>query len=76
VEDWSCALLSEPEPVLREQLSVFAGGWTLEAAEAVFDPADTKSEQRGEARGLVFETLGRLIDKSIVMTEQTGTETR
>jgi tetratricopeptide (TPR) repeat protein len=33
--DWSHALLSEPERVLLRRLSVFAGGWTLEAAEAV-----------------------------------------
>jgi non-specific serine/threonine protein kinase len=33
--DWSHDLLSEPEQVLLRRLSVFAGGWTLEAAEAV-----------------------------------------
>jgi predicted ATPase len=33
--DWSWDLLSEPERVLLRRLSVFAGGWTLEAAEAV-----------------------------------------
>jgi len=33
--DWSYDLLSEPEQVLLRRLSVFAGGWTLEAAEAV-----------------------------------------
>jgi predicted ATPase/DNA-binding SARP family transcriptional activator len=33
--DWSYALLSEPERQLLRCLSVFAGGWTLEAAETV-----------------------------------------
>ena len=33
--DWSYALLSEPERLLLARLSVFAGGWTLEAAEGV-----------------------------------------
>ncbi len=33
--DWSYDLLSEPERALLQRLAVFAGGWTLEAAEAV-----------------------------------------
>jgi predicted ATPase len=33
--DWSYDLLEESEQVLLRRLSVFAGGWTLEAAEAV-----------------------------------------
>ncbi len=33
--DWSYDLLSEKEKTLLRRLSVFAGGWTLEAAEAV-----------------------------------------
>lgn len=33
--DWFYDLLSEPEQLLRRRLSVFAGGWSLEAAEQV-----------------------------------------
>jgi predicted ATPase/DNA-binding SARP family transcriptional activator len=33
--DWSYGLLSETEQMLLRRLSVFAGGWTLSAAEAV-----------------------------------------
>jgi predicted ATPase len=33
--DWSYGLLTEEEQTLLRRLSVFAGGWTLEAAEAV-----------------------------------------
>ncbi len=35
VLDWSYTLLSPPEQALLRRLAVFAGGWTLEAAEAV-----------------------------------------
>ncbi|MDQ2692060.1 MAG: helix-turn-helix domain-containing protein, partial [Chloroflexota bacterium] len=35
--DWSWGLLSEPEQIFMRQLSVFAGGWTLEAAEVVWE---------------------------------------
>src|SRR5205085_951402 len=33
--DWSHSLLTESERVLLRRLAVFAGGWTLEAAETV-----------------------------------------
>ena len=33
--DWSWSLLTDPEKVFLRQLSVFAGGWTLESAQAV-----------------------------------------
>jgi predicted ATPase/DNA-binding SARP family transcriptional activator/DNA-binding CsgD family transcriptional regulator len=57
--DWSYALLSEPERVLFGRLSVFAGGWTLEAAEAV-----------GSGEGEVLDPLSRLVDKSLVAVEE------
>ena len=33
--DWDYDLLSAPERAVLQRLSVFAGGWTLEAAEAI-----------------------------------------
>jgi predicted ATPase/class 3 adenylate cyclase len=54
--DWSFDLLSEEERSMLCQLSVFAGGWTLEAAEAVCEC------EPGEGADL----LGRLVDKSLV----------
>jgi non-specific serine/threonine protein kinase len=64
--DWSHELLTEPEKRLFGQLSVFAGGWTLEAAEAVGAGA-------GLEGGEVLDLLSRLVDKSLVVAEA-GTE--
>jgi predicted ATPase/DNA-binding SARP family transcriptional activator len=64
--DWSYDLLSEPERALLRRLSVFAGGFTLEAAEAV-----GAGEHADEMD--VLELLGHLVDKSMVSLEkQTG----
>ncbi len=57
--DWSWDLLTEPERCTLAQLSVFEGGFTLEAAQAVVDLSGT-----GEA--WVFDTLLSLVDKSLV----------
>jgi len=47
--DWSYDLLSEPERRLLARLSIFAGGWTLEAAEAVC-AEEEKKELKQETR--------------------------
>ena len=60
--DWSYDLLSEPERVLFGRLSVFAGGWMLEAAEALGVGEDIEE-------GEVFDLLLRLVDKSLVVAE-------
>jgi len=54
--DWSFQLLEEPDRRLFRRLSVFAGGWTVAAAEAV----------TGDAGG-VLEGLVRLVDRSLVV---------
>jgi predicted ATPase/class 3 adenylate cyclase len=58
--DWSHDLLDERERVLFARLAVFAGGWTLEAAEAVGagDPLDAAD---------VLNVLAALVDKSLVV---------
>jgi non-specific serine/threonine protein kinase len=61
--DWSHHLLSEAERILFRRLSVFAGVWTLEAAEAVC--ADNGLEQRE-----VLDLLSGLVDKSLVLAEE------
>jgi predicted ATPase/DNA-binding XRE family transcriptional regulator len=57
--DWSYALLDSPEQLLFEQLSVFAGGWTVAAAEAV-------CRAHGIATESVVNLLARLADKSLL----------
>ena len=60
--DWSYDLLSEPERTLLRRLSVFAGGWTLEAAEAICSGG-------GIEAGDILELLAGLVDKSLVLVE-------
>jgi predicted ATPase/DNA-binding CsgD family transcriptional regulator len=60
--NWSYALPSKPEQRLFERLSVFVGGWTLEAAEAV-------GSGDGIDRDDVLDLLSRLVDTSLVMAE-------
>jgi predicted ATPase len=54
--DWSYGLLSAQERSVLRQLSVFAGGWTLEAAEAVSAPGEP-----------CVEVLAELVDHSLVV---------
>jgi predicted ATPase/DNA-binding CsgD family transcriptional regulator len=58
--DWSHDLLSDEEQVLFRRLSVFAGGWTLEAAEEVCAGEDIEKEE-------VLDLLTHLTDKSLVL---------
>jgi predicted ATPase len=61
--DWSYDLLSDAERLLLRRLSVFAGGWTLEAAEAVC--AGDGIEDRE-----ILDLLSELVDKSLVVYEE------
>jgi predicted ATPase/DNA-binding SARP family transcriptional activator len=60
--DWSYALLAELEQVLLRRLGVFAGGWTLEAAEVVCAGEAVASDD-------VLDLLAHLVDKSLVVVE-------
>ena len=62
--DWSYDLLPPDECRLLRQLSVFAGGWTLEAAEAMGEGID------------VLDVLAQLVNKSLVLVDEQGDEAR
>jgi predicted ATPase/DNA-binding CsgD family transcriptional regulator len=61
---WSYDLLSDPERTLLRRLSVFAGGFTAAAAEAVGASGDV-----GHEAVAVLDLLGRLVDKSLVQAD-------
>ncbi len=65
--DWSYSLLSESEKLLLRRLAVFAGGWTLEAAEAVCASAQAKSQIKPAE---ILDILAILVNKSLVMVER------
>jgi predicted ATPase len=65
--DWSWGLLNESEQIFLEQLSVFEGGWTLEAAQVICDV---------DPLG-VITLINALVKKSLIAVEQeSGRETR
>jgi non-specific serine/threonine protein kinase len=89
--DWSYNLLTEEERALLQRLSVFAGGWTLEAAESICGEDETPRIE-GESEGAhsrlvrpstfvlhrteVLEHLERLVDKSLVVAQGRAPEER
>ena len=67
--DWSYDLLTETERLLLARLSVFSGGWTLEAAEEVCSGGAIRD-------GDVLELLARLVDKSLVIVDDVSDRDR
>jgi len=63
--DWSHDLLSESERKVFRRLSVYAGGWTLDASEAVVSG-------EGIEEGEVLDLLSELVEKSLVVAELTA----
>jgi predicted ATPase/DNA-binding CsgD family transcriptional regulator len=63
--DWSWALLTEPQKALLRRLSVFAGGWTLETAEAVCAGGVVDGTE-------VLKVLTDLVDRSLVEVRDLG----
>lgn len=65
--DWSYEILSAPEQATWRALSVFAGGFALDAAEFICSDSDDNS---------ILDSLTNLIDKSIVAASERAAETR
>ena len=63
---WSYDLCTPAERALWARLSVFAGGFTVEAAEEVCAGGELPS-------GQIFDTVIRLVDKSVITRDDTST---
>ena len=67
--DWSHMLLTEPERVVFRRLAVFLGGFDLDATRAVAGGGEVQPYQ-------VLDLLTLLIDKSLIVAENTTGRTR
>ncbi|PWT83837.1 MAG: adenylate/guanylate cyclase domain-containing protein [Acidobacteria bacterium] len=67
--DWSYDLLNDGEKALLCRLSVFSGGWTLEAAEQVCVGEGVEEDR-------VLDLLTSLVDKNLVVAEERSGATR
>ena len=67
--DWSHALLTEPERVLFRGLAAFLGGFDFDAAQTVASGGEVERFQ-------VLDLLTLLVDKSLVVADDTGGRTR
>src|SRR6202042_1882370 len=67
--DWSHALLTGPERVLFRRLAAFLGGFDFDAAQAVTGGGEVERYQ-------VLDQLTLLVDKSLVVADDSGGRTR
>jgi len=67
--EWSYNLLGDEEKILLRRLSVFSAGWDLPSAESVCADAQLP-------RGMIFQLLIQLAEKSLVVAEETQAEPR
>jgi predicted ATPase/class 3 adenylate cyclase len=72
--DWSWDLLTEADQQLLRRLSVFTGGWSLEAAAGVAGDADDPAAPPvGASRLETLDGLSRLVDRSLVVVTHADT---
>jgi predicted ATPase/DNA-binding CsgD family transcriptional regulator/class 3 adenylate cyclase len=67
--EWSHALLQDSDRAVFRRLAVFAGGFGLDAARSVGAAGTVDRDD-------VLGTVGRLVDKSLVVAEERGGEAR
>ncbi|RPH45498.1 MAG: hypothetical protein EHM84_09340, partial [Lysobacterales bacterium] len=67
--DWSYDLLTDSEKAMLRRVSVFAGGWTLEAAEQVCDGVEVDGAN-------TLALLTSLADKNLILVETHDGATR
>ena len=67
--DWSYDLLSEKEKILFQRLSVFSGGWSLEAAEEICSDDEILEFE-------IIDLISDLTDKSIIISKEKDRVTR
>ncbi len=72
--DWSFGLLSAAEQALFTRLGVFAGSFSLAAAEAI--GAQSPQEDDAPGAGQVMDTLGALVDSSLIRPQPRSGEPR
>jgi predicted ATPase/DNA-binding SARP family transcriptional activator len=72
--DWSYGLLTEKERLLLRRLSVFAGGWTLDAAERVCGEEEPREGGGSIDAWEVLDLLTSLVDKSLAVFDAAGAE--
>jgi predicted ATPase/DNA-binding CsgD family transcriptional regulator len=76
--DWSYELLTEAEQILFRRLSVFVGGWTLQACEAVcaderlVGSSSAQDSSASVSLAEVLDLLGGLVNKSLITVEREG----
>ncbi|MCP3904878.1 MAG: protein kinase [Planctomycetes bacterium] len=74
--DWSYEAITDSERRMLRALSVFAGGWTIDGTVAVCGPGGSV-EDGGDLDDLgVIDLLTRLVDKSLVIADHAGGESR
>jgi predicted ATPase/class 3 adenylate cyclase len=72
--DWSYDLLSDQEKIMLRRLAVFAGGWSIETAEAVC--AGVSEAGQSIEPSEVIDLLSQLVNKSLVLVDDREEEAR